>query len=65
MEPIEEATINCPYCGEPICIEVDTSGGMKQDFYEDCPVCCHTIEVVATHDYAGNLSVTVKTEDDV
>lgn len=65
MDVLEERTINCPYCGEPFEIEVDVSGGSKQDYYQDCPVCCRPIEIVARFDYDGNLYVTVKSEDEV
>ncbi|MGB5261721.1 MAG: CPXCG motif-containing cysteine-rich protein [Gammaproteobacteria bacterium] len=35
--------VECPYCGEPVEIDVDTSAG-SQDYIEDCPVCCRPIE---------------------
>jgi hypothetical protein len=35
--------VDCPYCGEPFAASVDISGG-SQDYIEDCPVCCRTIE---------------------
>lgn len=65
MKPIEDTTISCPYCGEKISIEIDATGGMNQDFYEECPVCCRPIEIVAKRDYEGNLSLIIKSEDDV
>ena len=37
------ASIECPYCGEPIEVETDCSGG-SQDYIEDCHVCCCPIE---------------------
>ncbi|WP_211216985.1 CPXCG motif-containing cysteine-rich protein [Simiduia agarivorans] len=34
----------CPYCGEPITLIIDSSGG-DQDYIEDCSVCCQPIQV--------------------
>jgi hypothetical protein len=42
---IEETIVNCASCGEPMAIEVDTTGGAEQSYYEDCPVCCRPMEV--------------------
>ena len=36
-----EATYICDSCGEEIVVPVDISGGTRQDYVEDCPVCCH------------------------
>lgn len=30
----------CPSCGEMIDVRVDPSGGVHQEYVEDCPVCC-------------------------
>lgn len=38
----------CPYCGEPIDLEIDETGGPEQHYIEDCSVCCRPIEVRAT-----------------
>jgi Cysteine-rich CPXCG len=37
----------CPYCGEPLTLSVDESGGRRQVYVEDCAVCCQPIEVRA------------------
>ena len=39
----EGAFVDCPHCGEPIELTVDTSVG-AQSYYEDCPVCCSPME---------------------
>ena len=36
----DEASYVCDACGEEIVIPVDPSAGSRQDFVEDCPVCC-------------------------
>lgn len=35
----------CPYCGEPIQLQVDVSAG-SQTYVEDCQVCCQPFQVV-------------------
>lgn len=37
----EEASYLCSFCGEEIVVPVDPSGGMSQEYAEDCPVCCN------------------------
>ena len=39
MELIQEANVNCPYCGELITVLLDGSVG-EQQYIEDCQVCC-------------------------
>jgi hypothetical protein len=42
---IEEVIVDCPGCGEPAALSVDTSAGEEQSYFEDCPVCCKPMEV--------------------
>ena len=35
----------CPYCGEKLFLEVDLSGGPRQQFIQDCEVCCHPVKI--------------------
>jgi hypothetical protein len=35
-----EAAYVCDSCGEEVVIPVDLSQGSRQEFVEDCPVCC-------------------------
>jgi len=37
----DEAGYVCPTCGEQIVIPIDPSGGLDQQYVEDCPVCCN------------------------
>ncbi len=37
--------VDCPSCGEPFALDVDTSAGDEQSYFEDCPVCCRPAEV--------------------
>ncbi|MHC5064919.1 MAG: CPXCG motif-containing cysteine-rich protein [Planctomycetota bacterium] len=37
---MNDAAYTCDSCGEEIVIPVDPSAGTRQDYVEDCPVCC-------------------------
>lgn len=39
--PRDEGRYVCPTCGETIVIPLDPSGGVEQQYGEDCPVCCN------------------------
>ncbi len=41
----EDYLFNCPYCGEEMSARLDPSGGKKQDFVQDCEVCCKPIQI--------------------
>jgi hypothetical protein len=53
----------CPYCGEPLSLAVDMSGGPRQAYVEDCVVCCRPIEVRAVI-ADGDVDVSVSRQDD-
>jgi hypothetical protein len=40
----EDVEVTCPYCWEPITLELDLSVE-GQSYVEDCPVCCQPILV--------------------
>jgi hypothetical protein len=42
---VEEVIVDCPSCGEPFALAVDTTAGAEQSYFEDCPVCCRPMEV--------------------
>lgn len=62
MSEIVEAS--CPYCGEPVDVIVDTGGGERQEYIEDCPVCCQPWEISAQQDPDGVWSVVLLTTDE-
>lgn len=45
MCALREASITCPYCMEEILVLVDPSAGERQDYVEDCQVCCRPIDI--------------------
>ena len=55
--------IQCPYCWESIEVEVESTAG-KQEYVEDCHVCCQPILFRVTVDRLKNASVSVRREND-
>lgn len=56
--------IHCPYCGEPVELQVDDSAG-DQDYIEDCQVCCRPIEVAVRIGPDGAIEVRTRADDAV
>lgn len=61
---IESVPTHCPYCGEPVEVDVDTSGGGMQSYVEDCPVCCRPWEVEVVQSADGMWTATLRTTDE-
>ena len=61
---LEMQDVECPYCGETISLELDSSAG-SQRYIEDCHVCCRPITVLLDVDEVGDASVSVQSQDDV
>ena len=61
---MEQVDSTCPYCGEPIELLVDCSV-RKQNYIEDCQVCCKPITVHVAVDEEGFPIVQVSQEDEV
>ena len=59
MDPID-AEVTCPYCGEVVTISIDPSGGVTQEYVEDCEVCCRPWQVYVTCDAPGPLEVRIE-----
>jgi hypothetical protein len=52
----------CPYCGEENAIALDPGSGARQDYVEDCQICCRPWRVVVRYGADGGASVTVEPE---
>jgi hypothetical protein len=52
----DEATYICGACGEEIVIPIDVSQGERQEYVEDCPVCCRANVVHVEIDEEGEIS---------
>ena len=63
MESLTEQIVGCPYCGETIEVLIDIQEAGHQ-YIEDCQVCCKPIVFDVTVDSAGNLSVSVRDENE-
>lgn len=65
MNPLETYLLDCPWCGEPLEILVDVTGG-DQCYVEDCQVCCAPMVITVTMgDVDDGPSVTLEREGDV
>ncbi|HEX9458901.1 MAG TPA: CPXCG motif-containing cysteine-rich protein [Thermoanaerobaculia bacterium] len=56
--------LNCPYFGEEVDLDVDDTGGSRQSYVQDCPVCCQPWQVEVTRDRDGDWSATLRTGDE-
>jgi hypothetical protein len=55
---LEEVIVQCPSCGEPAALGVDTTAE-EQSYFEDCPVCCRPMEVFVRCRPGEVLSISV------
>jgi hypothetical protein len=58
------ASYVCDACGETIEIPIDPSGGSRQSYVEDCPVCCNPNVIHVTLDEDGQPTVWATPEQD-
>ena len=49
----DEASYLCHSCGEEIVVPIDPTAGDRQEYVEDCPVCCHPNVIVVEIDQRG------------
>ena len=59
-----EATVYCPYCGQPNEVGLDPGSGAEQEYVEDCQVCCRPWTVVVTYQEDGSADVSVEAADE-
>ena len=59
-----EISVQCPYCGEPLDLWVDETGGSSQTYVEDCQVCCRPWRVTVAYDEAGNAKISASPLDE-
>jgi hypothetical protein len=60
---LQSVEIQCPYCGEAVEIVVDASTP-RQQYIEDCTVCCRPIRLDVSVDAVHNIEVQAAHEDD-
>jgi hypothetical protein len=59
-----DADVSCPYCGEPVTIALDPGSGTRQEYVEDCQVCCRPWQVTVAYTADGSAVVDVQAQDD-
>lgn len=60
----ESLPLTCPYCGEEVALDIDDTGGSRQSYVQDCPVCCQPWQVEVARDRDGDWSATLRTGDE-
>ena len=60
---LDEAKIDCPYCGEKIEVLLNHED-IDQEYIEDCQVCCKPIVFSLARDTDGDLGVFTRAEND-
>jgi len=63
MNKLQTHTIDCPYCGENIEIDVDCSEP-SQSYIEDCSVCCRPININIEIDFDQQVQVSATHENE-
>lgn len=58
------ALVQCPYCGEEMEMALDPGSGPRQEYVEDCSVCCRPWQVTLTYDAKGIADVQLEPADD-
>jgi hypothetical protein len=58
-----EADAVCPYCGEVVLLALDPGGGARQEYVEDCEVCCQPWQVSVAFDPEGRAEVAIRQLD--
>jgi DNA replicative helicase MCM subunit Mcm2 (Cdc46/Mcm family) len=58
----DEASYICDSCGEEIVIPIDPSAGARQEYVEDCPVCCHPNVISIEVDKDGDVRISSESE---
>jgi hypothetical protein len=63
MELLDSALVQCPYCGEQVELELESAGPSRQEYVEDCSVCCRPWKVRVTRD-EDQVDVQLLRDDD-
>lgn len=57
------AEVVCPCCGERVEIALDPGSGARQEYVEDCEVCCRPWQVSVTYAEDGSAEVWLEAAD--
>ncbi len=64
MTQLADTEIGCPYCGESLSVLIDAQDA-DEEYIEDCQVCCRPITFLITQSMGGELTVSVRSEDEI
>ena len=59
-----DGEVTCPYCGQPVVVSLDPGSGQRQEYIEDCEVCCRPWRVCVEYGSDGHATVTAVPADD-
>jgi hypothetical protein len=59
----DEIVWSCQYCGSDNGVWVDFTIRGKQDFIEDCALCCRPNRIIITSDYEDNTFIEARPYD--
>ncbi len=62
--PDQETRVSCPYCGSEVLVLLDPGGATRQEYVEDCEVCCRPWHLTVSWDRDGHAVVEARTEED-
>ncbi|MDK2778295.1 MAG: CPXCG motif-containing cysteine-rich protein [Pseudomonadota bacterium] len=63
MTERSEWRIYCPYCGEKETLLIDPQDA-GEEYTEDCQICCRPMIIHVCQEADGELTVTVRSEND-
>ena len=58
------ALVQCPYCGEEMEMALDPGSGPRQEYVEDCQVCCRPWQVGVRYRPDGAAQVSLDAGED-
>lgn len=58
------AAVHCPYCWQAAEVSLDPGSGARQEYVEDCGVCCRPWRVRVTYAEDGSAAVEVEGVDE-
>ena len=62
MNRVEDYELACPTCGELVTVFIDGSVE-RQEYVEDCPVCCSPMLLTVLCDDRDGIDVSVQAEN--
>jgi len=64
MQVEEDLVWVCQYCGTHNAVDVDLTVIGKQDFVEDCRICCRPNRIIVQIDQEENISIEARYIDE-